>query len=115
MHLKLTSSYQDILLMWEVVWEHFLKLFDHTVKPILLHACEVWGTVDVNSCIVKKDDYVIENIFKNFYCDKHMKALKHILGVHKYSVSDAILGETGRYPLYVDINTLSRLLHPKSS
>ena len=99
----------------------FLKLFDHTVKPILLYACEIWGTININSCIVKKDEYIFEHSFKNLYCDKlHLKSLKYILGVHKYSVNDAVLGETGRYPLYINMLTqstkyFSRLLNAKPS
>jgi hypothetical protein len=58
--------------------------------------------------LLKKDDYVVENSFKNLKCDKlHIKALKYILGVHKNSANDAILGETGRYPLYINIITQS--------
>ena len=97
----------------------FLKLFDHTVKPIFLYACEIWGTININSCVVKKDDYILEHSFRNLYCDKlHMKSLKYILGVHKHSVNDAVLGETGRYPLYIDMLTqstkyFSRLLNAK--
>jgi hypothetical protein len=49
--------------------------------------------------LLKKDDYVIENSFRNLYCNKlHIKALKYILGVHIHSGNDAILGETGRKP-----------------
>ena len=55
------------------------------------------------------------------YCDKlHVKSLKYILGVHKKAVNDAVLGETGRYPMYISIITqstkyFSRLLESKPS
>ena len=99
----------------------FLKLFDHIVKPILLYACEIWGTINITSTIVQKDDYLLEHSFKNMYCDKlHLKSLKYILGVHKKSVNDAVLGETGRYPLYINIVThctkyFSRLIEADQS
>lgn len=27
-----------------------IHLFDHTIKPILLHACEIWGTMNIYRC-----------------------------------------------------------------
>ena len=37
-------------------------------------------------------------------CDKlHMKFLKYICGTHKRATNYAILGELGRYPLYIDV------------
>ena len=33
----------------------------------------------------------------------HIKFLKFSLGVHKISTNDAVIGELGRYPFYIDI------------
>ena len=33
----------------------------------------------------------------------HIKFLKFSLGVHKISTNDAVMGELGRYPFYINI------------
>ena len=62
------------------------KLFDSTVLPIMLYACECWG--DTN---VKK----LENI--------HMKFCKNILKLRKSTTNVMVYGETGRYPIDIVI------------
>lgn len=82
----------------------FIHLFDHTIKPILTYACEIWGTVNTDSKVIKKQDYTVEMSYHNMPCEKlHLKALKFALGVHKKATNDAVYGETGRYPLHIDI------------
>ena len=37
-------------------------------------------------------------------CEKlHIEFLKFSLGVHKKSTNEAVMGELGRYPLYINI------------
>jgi len=52
----------------------------------------------------EKDYYSLEMSLNNRPCDKlHLKALKYIIGVNKKATNDAVLAETGRHPLYIDI------------
>lgn len=82
-----------------------LHVFDHTVKPILLYGCEIWGTFNCfSSKMLKSNNIQIENIFTNLGCEKlHLKFLKRIIGVHKNASNFAILSELGRFPLHFDI------------
>ena len=81
-----------------------LHLFDHTVKPILLYGSEIWGIPNTSSSILNKTDYTLSKSFNNLYCDKlHVKFLKYVLGVHKKSTNQAVCGEIGRFPLYIDV------------
>ena len=51
---------------------------------------------------------------KNIYSDKlHIKTLKYICGVHKKASNYAVMGELGRYPLYIETlsNTVKYLQH----
>ena len=42
-----------------------LHIFDHTVKPILLYGCEVWGTCFPSAAAVRKEaDFKLENGYK---------------------------------------------------
>jgi hypothetical protein len=81
-----------------------LHLFDHTVKPVVLYGSEIWGTINTESAVAKRTNYEIENSFKKLFSDKlHIKALKYICGVHKKASNYAVMGELGRYPLYIEI------------
>ena len=68
-----------------------LKIFDSLVAPILLYGSEIWGTG-------KNDN--IEKV--------HLQFLKRILGVRISTPNFLVYGETGRYPL--DINIKCRAL-----
>ena len=61
-----------------------LSLFDRMVVPIILYGSEVWGLYDY-----KEIDKV------------HIKFCKYILGVKSQTPNFAVLGELGRYPLYI--------------
>ncbi|KAK6166223.1 hypothetical protein SNE40_022972 [Patella caerulea] len=63
-----------------------LKLFDHTILPILLYGCEIWGFGDLSP---------IETIHNQF--------LRNILKVKKSTPLYMLYGETGRYPLSIYI------------
>ena len=73
----------------------YINLFDNTVKPILLYACEIWGHSD------NKHD--ISNLGKSAIEKFHLKVCKHIIGVHRKASNVATLTELGRYPLQFDI------------
>ena len=40
-----------------------LHLYDHTVKPVLLYACEIWGTINTDTISTKRPNYCFENDF----------------------------------------------------
>ena len=65
-----------------------LDLFDKVVMPVLLYGCEVWGFENIE---------IIERI--------HLKFLKHILNFKRCTPSCMVYGETGRFPLSVNIYT----------
>ena len=65
----------------------FFKLFDAQIQPMLSYGAEVWGL----NCDFK----IIERV--------HLFALKRFLNVSIKTPSDLVYGETGRYPLYVNV------------
>ena len=80
-----------------------IHLFDHTVKPVLLYGSEIWRTFIGKKLREGKDNF-ISKLFSNLKQEHvHLKFCKYILGVGKRSTSLAILGELGRYPLYIEI------------
>ena len=62
------------------------ELFDTLIKPILLYACEIWGS---------KMGSDIEKMHINF--------IKTVLGVKPSTNTCLIYAETGRFPLYITI------------
>ena len=79
-----------------------IHLFDHTVKPVLLYGIEIWRTFIGKKLREGKDNF-ISKLFSNLKQEHvHLKFCKYILGVGKRSTSFAILGELGRYPLYIE-------------
>ena len=65
-----------------------LKLFDHTILPILTYACEVWGFENLS---------IVERIHSNF--------LRKITKTRKSTPLYILYGELGRYPIEIIIKT----------
>jgi hypothetical protein len=63
-------------------------LFDRMVTPILLYGSEIWGT-EIREAI--------EII--------HRKLCKYVMGVGSQTSNTAVLGDCGRYPLFIDYFT----------
>ena len=109
-HFKLRKSFEDLHDNVDTI----LHIFDHTIKPILLYSSEIWGTINSASASAKKDGYDIFKALESSFCEKlHKKFLKYVLGVHKKATNDAVMGELGRYPIYIDMlcSTLKYLQH----
>ena len=62
------------------------QLFDSMVMPILLFSCEVYGIESLD---------IIERV--------HLKFCKHILRLKKSTPNYMVYGESGRFPLSVEI------------
>jgi exonuclease III len=90
-------------------------LFDHTIKPILLYASEIWGCINPNLRRVKNNpEHKLDKGYEKLWPERlHLKMCRYILGVHNKTSTLAIRGETGRYPLYLEvaINILKYLNH----
>ena len=63
-----------------------IELFNKTIKPILLYACEIWGFGNLD---------IIERV--------QLKFLKLILNLKRSTPSFMVYGEVGVRPLYIDI------------
>ena len=65
-----------------------IELFSKLIKPILLYGCEIWGFGNLD---------IIERV--------QLKFLKMILNLKKSTPSYMVYGESGLYPLKIDIQT----------
>ena len=80
-----------------------LKLFDHTVLPILTYSCEIWGFENVT---------ILEKV--------HIEFLRKITKCRKSTPLNMLYAELGRYPLEIVIKSRiigfwNRLIHAKQS
>jgi exonuclease III len=84
-----------------------LHLFDHTIKPILLYASEIWGTFNTNLTRIKRNPQCkLERAYDKLLAEGlHIKMCRYLLGVNPKTSIDAIRGECGRFPLYIEIAT----------
>ena len=81
-----------------------MHVFDHTIKPILLYGCEIWGSFNTTTARFRHGNIPLNKMFSNIVSEKlHMKFCKFILGVHKKTTNFAVFSELGRFPLYFDI------------
>ena len=63
-----------------------LDLYQKMVVPVMLYGCEVWGHENIE---------VLEKL--------HVKSLKYILHLNRSTMSSHVFGESGYFPLLVDI------------
>ena len=66
-----------------------IHLFESMVKPILLYGAEIWGCAP---------EYVLNQIER-----VQLKFCKILLSLRKRTPSDMVYGETGVYPLIIDV------------
>ena len=78
--------------------ETYMTLFDNIIKPILLYTSEIWGKM--------KNNENIRDIGKSLIERFHFKICKQIIGVNRKTSNIATIAELGRYPLYIDIQTM---------
>ena len=90
-----------------------LYLFDSLIKPIMLYGSEIWGITEFtnnNGTLVKQ----LYNKFPTSQVEKlQLSFFKYLLGVNTKASNAAVLGELGRFPLYIDVgcNILNFLKH----
>ena len=80
-----------------------IKLFDHTILPILTYGCEVWGYENIA---------ILEKVHNDF--------LRRITRARKSTPLYMIHGELGRYPIEISIKTRligfwNRMIHGKET
>ena len=84
---------------WPV--ERALGMFDTIVTPISLYGCEVWAPLVLPNKSFKNCDSVMAS-WQTFQPELlNQKVCRLILGVHRKASRLAVLGELGRYPLFV--------------
>ena len=64
--------------------ETLIETFNSLIKPIILFSSEIWGYEIKADCTTEKP---------------LLRFCKHILGVNRTSLNNAVLGELGAFPL----------------
>ena len=75
-----------------------MHLFDHLVRPILTYCSEIWGPFLLKGKplqIGKHIDFDIEKC--------NIKFLRYAIGINKRTPNFSIYGETGRFPLSIEV------------
>ena len=81
-----------------------LHVFDHTIKPILLYGCEIWGSFSTSTARFRNGPIALDEIYSKSLCEKlHYKFCRFLLGVNCKSTKFAVLSELGRHPMSFSI------------
>ena len=78
-----------------------IHLFDCLITPILLYGCEVSNSFNISKAMKKNDLAFFDHILKWKQERAHLNFGRYILGVNSKTANMAILGELGRYPLFI--------------
>ena len=81
--------------------ETTLHVFDHTVKPVLLYASEVWGYSLSQTVTSNPETWLKNNIENNPIAQLEIKFYKRLLKVKRNTATLGVRGELGRYPLTI--------------
>ena len=95
---KIKAAFKSI----DINPELSLNMFDTLVKPIVCYSSEIWGAMNTLYCSTSKTK-LWEKIEKLPVEIFHLKYCKGLLGVHKKSQNSAVMGELGRYPIFITI------------
>ena len=61
-----------------------IHVFDHTIKPILLYGCKIWGYFNPFSSRFRNGNILIDQVFSKLHCEKlNLKFCTFLLGVHR--------------------------------
>lgn len=109
-----TDLYQRALKAYFKLYKDFLShnpdvktsihVFDHSILPILLYGCEIWGYFNTLTARLRNESIPLDTVYSKIECEKlHIKFCKRVLGVHQKSTNFAVLSELGRFPIHYQI------------
>jgi hypothetical protein len=72
---------------------------------VLLYGCEIWGQAPGNKIKLQpNNEYTLDLLYPKQRAEKlQLKYYKFLLGVNKSCADDAVYGELGKQPIYIDI------------
>merc|ERR1712243_530876 len=93
--------------------DKIFNIFDSLVSPVALYGCEFWLPLVIpKKCFSNKNNLL--SFWEDMVCEKiNQKCERLTLSVNNKTSRLAVLGELGRYPLY--IKALSQVLNYKMS
>ena len=80
-----------------------LHIFNHTIRPILLHSSEILGYFSSNKYINNLDRLFKKEIHSLVLEKIHIKFCKFILGVRTKSSNMGVRGDLGNFPILFDV------------
>ena len=95
---KIRAAFKDI----DVSPATKIRFFDVLVKPIICYGSEVWGALN-NLHNSKSLDQFWNRVEKLHVENFQTKFCKNILGVHPKASNAAVMGEVGRFPMFMYI------------
>ena len=88
---------------YNIDFDTAMHIFDRAAIPVMTYGSELWNLPLLNSRRLRNEEnpYRIEEYYRDSPLERiHYKYLKVVLGVGKYVSTEAVLWESGRYPLF---------------
>ena len=80
------------------------KLFDALILPVASYGCQVWlPYTSILKSLTSKSDGILSKISQDPLERVHISFLKWTIGVGKYTSNAAVWGDSGRYPLAIEL------------
>ena len=81
------------------------KLFDALITPVVSYGCQAWlPYTNIIKGLVKNGDLSLFNAAQDPLERVHLSFLKWTMGVNRFTSNTAIWGDTGRYPLAIELS-----------
>ena len=81
------------------------KVFDALLKPVASYGCQAWlPHTNLIKGIAKNGELDLSKVAQDPLERAHLSFLKWTMGVGKYTSNVTIWGDTGRYPLAIDLS-----------
>ena len=80
------------------------KLFDSLILPVASYGCQVWlPYTNTLKLLTSKTEGILRQISQDPLERVHLSFLKWTIGVGKYTSNAAVWGDSGRYPLAIEL------------
>ena len=82
------------------------KLFDSLIVPVIAYGCQIWLPMTNFMKTLSEGSFPTGQKFAEDPIEKvHLSFMKWTLGVNKFTSNCAVWGDTGRYPLGIELST----------
>ena len=90
------------------------KLFDALIMPVVSYGCQAWlPYTNIIKGLAAKGELITSHVAQDPLERVHLSFLKWTMGVNKFTSNTAIWGDSGRYPLAIELSAQVSKYHDR--